>query len=89
MSHTASLSKQLSFMAPFTARLLALCVTWKGVGWSQLFWVTSDYQLQQAHRVRIIKDQCVVGVLEGALYFLDVIGTTADINLGVLWILNG
>ena len=28
-------------------------------------------------------------MLEGALHFLDVIGATADVNLGVLWVLDG
>ena len=56
--------------------------------WAELLWVARYYKFEQAYRVRIVKNECIVSMLECTLHFLNVIGTAADVNLRVLRILD-
>ncbi len=55
---------------------------------SQLVRVAGNNQFEQTHRVGIIEDQCVVGVLECSLHLFDIVGTSPYVYFWVLRIFN-
>ena len=58
------------------------------VRWSQIVRVARNYELKQADGVCIVKNQCIVGMLEGTLHSLNVIRAATNVNLGVLRVLD-
>ena len=56
--------------------------------WAQFLGIARNDQLEQADRVCIVKDECVIRMLERPLHLFNVVSASADINLWVLWVLD-